>query len=972
MIEDSSDEEEGHATAKCQKKVKDVKDRSPKKSPAKKSTKKKKPKKSPAKKSTKSPAKKEKTPKKSPAKKKTPKKKKASKKSAEKAKSSGKKTKQLTLGSKLKRSKPPKKSNADAEKSTKKEDQPMSDPNEVKAVEPQIEKKSSEAEKKKEEVKYTSPEKASSVSKESTPGNTAQLIQENDYFGSNKSEAKTADEPPLEKKSKYFGGVSKTKKKGTTTSVEDSQESGEMITDSEPLSHVDSQEPVATPVIESENSKAEESVPEVVKPVESKKPTADATETSSTFNEPKVGTKRPAEGGNEPAAKRKPSLKKKGSNFLAYRMRDNNPPNRGKKPLPVGQPMCLDGYRFCITGVLDSLTRPECKDLIQEYGGKVTGAVSGMTAYLVAGTDPGESKMKKAKDKKVKIIDEDELFTMIETKPPSQKKKVFKKSGRKAKVLQHKMQIKKERKVEQELWVEKYKPKKKNDLIGNKTCIDKLQGYLRGWPRTTKRAVLLSGPPGIGKTSSAKIIAEELGYSCIERNASDARSKKKLKNLVAQSISNHGIMEYTTNNCNSGKGKQVLIMDEVDGMSSGDKGGTQQLIEFIKKTKIPIICICNDRQSTKVRTLSNYCIDLRFRRPTAQQAWTRVRQICQVEGINMERNAFDKMFETMNGDIRQAINNLQIWSHDINNSLSYTDVKNRMSTGSKDANLTNWDVAPRFFNNPRAPWREQIDWYFTDRSLVPLMIEQSYLQCKGVPIKNVCLAAEAFADADILDNYIMASQGGAWSILPLVGILSTTRPLNLLRGRLSSRMGFPQQLGKIGKTNRTRATLVETYHHIEMKTGCQMTDFRLQFMPVWNDRMYTVLAEAEHRLRKGGDWETKVDEAVSLLKHYHINYSDWEFMREVDDPTRPDDFKLPDVDKKVLKCLRKKCDALLDNNTDPSDFKPKAKKVKKGKGGKKKKKKAATKKASKKKGGVKQMSLGFSKRKKKSTRKLES
>ena len=58
----------------------------------------------------------------------------------------------------------------------------------------------------------------------------------------------------------------------------------------------------------------------------------------------------------------------------------------------------------------------------------------------------------------------------------------------------------------------------------------------------------------------------------------------------------------------------VLVMDEVDGMSAGDRGGMAELILLLKKTKTPIICICNDRSSPKVRSLANYCLDLRFRR----------------------------------------------------------------------------------------------------------------------------------------------------------------------------------------------------------------------------------------------------------------------------------------------------------------------------------------------------------------------
>ena len=68
-------------------------------------------------------------------------------------------------------------------------------------------------------------------------------------------------------------------------------------------------------------------------------------------------------------------------------------------------------------------------------------------------------------------------------------------------------------------------------------------------------------------------------------------------------------------------------MDEVDGMSSGilfilnnylhfqDRGGSSVLINLIKKTKVPIICIANDRQHPKMRTLANHCYDIRFQKP---------------------------------------------------------------------------------------------------------------------------------------------------------------------------------------------------------------------------------------------------------------------------------------------------------------------------------------------------------------------
>lgn len=65
--------------------------------------------------------------------------------------------------------------------------------------------------------------------------------------------------------------------------------------------------------------------------------------------------------------------------------------------------------------------------------------------------------------------------------------------------------------------------------------------------------------------------------------------------------------------------KTVLIMDEVDGMSAGDRGGVADLIASIKISKIPIICICNDRYSQKLKSLVNHCLLLNYRKPTKQQ-----------------------------------------------------------------------------------------------------------------------------------------------------------------------------------------------------------------------------------------------------------------------------------------------------------------------------------------------------------------
>ena len=68
-------------------------------------------------------------------------------------------------------------------------------------------------------------------------------------------------------------------------------------------------------------------------------------------------------------------------------------------------------------------------------------------------------------------------------------------------------------------------------------------------------------------------------------------------------------------------------MDEVDGMSSGDRGGITAIIQMIKNSKVPIICICNDRSSEKIRSLATHCYDVRFHKPAKPQIVKRLKKI---------------------------------------------------------------------------------------------------------------------------------------------------------------------------------------------------------------------------------------------------------------------------------------------------------------------------------------------------------
>ena len=169
-----------------------------------------------------------------------------------------------------------------------------------------------------------------------------------------------------------------------------------------------------------------------------------------------------------------------------YRYQRNDaPPLAGQVDIPKGKPYCLANRKFVITGQLPSLTRDECKDLISEYGGRVTGGVSGATNYLIVGDEPGESKLKKAKEKRVEIIDEAKLLDMIRTNPAGKAPKIKKmKMPPKSKILPRKpsnINNNNNNGRSMELFVEKYKPTTSRDLIGNQANITRLRTFLQTW-----------------------------------------------------------------------------------------------------------------------------------------------------------------------------------------------------------------------------------------------------------------------------------------------------------------------------------------------------------------------------------------------------------------------------------------------------------------------------------------------------------
>ena len=207
------------------------------------------------------------------------------------------------------------------------------------------------------------------------------------------------------------------------------------------------------------------------------------------------------------------------------------------------------------------------------------------------------------------------------------------------------------------LWVEKYRPKKIEDIIGNEEAKATFVEWLKT-KRRSKKAVLLYGPPGVGKTALVNAASREFGFTIVEMNASDTRSEKAI-NAVAKPATSYVALDNFTANQTHGKGN-LLFLDEVDGIAGNeDRGGLGAIIKIVEEARTPVIMAANDPDVEKLRPLKKVCLLVRFHQIRIPLVIALLQKICLLEHVNAEFEALERIVQNSRGDVRSAINDLQ-------------------------------------------------------------------------------------------------------------------------------------------------------------------------------------------------------------------------------------------------------------------------------------------------------------------------
>ena len=443
-------------------------------------------------------------------------------------------------------------------------------------------------------------------------------------------------------------------------------------------------------------------------------------------------------------------------------------------------------------------------------------------------------------------------------------------------------------------WIDKHAPKSSRDLIGNIKQISLVKEWLNDWddvilngnkkeikitkgqkysniPKVNARAVIISGPPGIGKTAAATIICKEMGYQIISINASDTRNKKSIEDMLTDLSTNTTIQYYQklTHDPNE-KLKSVIIMDEVDGVGANDRGGIGALIQVIKSTRTPVIWIWNDIRNRKLTPLINYWYDIRFDPPTSDQIVYKWQEIWRKEDLYADQFGLKQIVEANNCDIRHTLNTLQLWKyehHTVNKQK--TDSKIWQIKKDMSVQVNAQDVATIMLNQNEfkkiESFKEKLNLFFIHYDLVPLYIHENYLTSMWNSnsmdsIENLAKSADMISKGDVVLNQTRSSQD--WSLMPSIGILSCLGPATLV-WKFCSFVKFPEWMGKYSTSKKYMRLTRELWESLGYKVGSISKDaIQHEFTPLIFDQIMNFLEK--------GDKES-MNEAVKILTEYNIS-----------------------------------------------------------------------------------------------------
>ncbi|MEM2120300.1 MAG: replication factor C small subunit, partial [Archaeoglobaceae archaeon] len=200
-----------------------------------------------------------------------------------------------------------------------------------------------------------------------------------------------------------------------------------------------------------------------------------------------------------------------------------------------------------------------------------------------------------------------------------------------------------------EIWVEKYRPRTLDEVVGQEEIVRRLKGYVE---RKNIPHMLFSGPPGTGKTATAIALTRDLfgehwRENFIEMNASDERGIDVVR---------HKIKEFARTAPISAPFK-IIFLDEADALTSDAQAALRRTMEMFSKS-CRFILSCN-YLSRIIEPIQSRCAVFRFKAVPKEAMKKRLLEICEKEGVKITEDGIEAILYISAGDFRKAINALQ-------------------------------------------------------------------------------------------------------------------------------------------------------------------------------------------------------------------------------------------------------------------------------------------------------------------------
>ncbi len=324
-----------------------------------------------------------------------------------------------------------------------------------------------------------------------------------------------------------------------------------------------------------------------------------------------------------------------------------------------------------------------------------------------------------------------------------------------------------------------YRPKKVEHFVGNQIVIQPFIRWLLEWEPTNKKnkCALVSGLTGIGKSLLVELLLKKHDYNIIHLSLEDERDKDYMNNVIKPLLKTKKTFDGQEN---------ALVVSEID--AGGDYGFISCLIECIKETSVPIICICNNRYDQSIKPILNYCFDIKMSKPSYQEVYGLLYKIVVTEKIKIKEQELKELYEQSNGDIRFILNTLQFG----------------LRKGKKNIQSSNiFDTTGKLLSIDETI-DSKYETYWLANDLHPLMIQENYInnvlsindQVKR--LNNLAYSADALSNADLFETQVNMAN---WEFEPYVGlsVISAASKCNK-----KTMIKFPQFLGRVSTMYKNR------------------------------------------------------------------------------------------------------------------------------------------------------------------------